>query len=457
MILLTIALLFAQDALEGTAWLNRGVRVTNSPTVQVQVHLNSPAPAGLEMSISDGAWRPYVESLPLELPAGDGAKTVVVRFRDAAGKDRGVLKALIVLDTTPPEAKVRVPDGTAAGRVTLTSDVPDAVAMQWTEDATRWGLWVPYLQPREIALSPGDGIKTILVRYRDEAGNVSKPAALRVESKVDPAATMPPLGQVGVTSAGYPIDPMALTLEISFSGMTAMSVRVDEGPPLPREPFAAKKTLQIPRTEGAHRIRLVLFDAAGAEHPVELAFHEVDVLPTPAELVQEAPVRTPWAVSLQGGLLPSAIDFQAMTPTGSRKINSDALGLMRLSLSRDFSEPLYAQVGLEFAGGGGIRVYSGTLDLGARLFRAGPVDVAAEAGLIYSELKVTESAFGDFDAGLGFRAGVRVSVGLGSRASLDATIDYRRISYDYAEPIVSGDRQARLQTVGLLLGASLKF
>lgn len=82
---------------------------------------------------------------------------------------------------------------------------------------------------------------------------------------------------------------------------------------------------------------------------------------------------------------------------------------------------------------------------------------AVEAGLIYSDLRVTESAFGSFDAGLGFRSGVRVGFPLGPQAGLDATVDYRRVSYDYSETIVSGDRQARLSTVGLLLGLSLRF
>jgi hypothetical protein len=251
---------------------------------------------------------------------------------------------------------------------------------------------------------------------------------------------------------------MKMSMRLWFMGLTEMVVQIDQDPRLPREPFTMERLLEVPRTGGAHRIRLVLFDKNGGQHPVEVAFLEADVQAASAEPAQEkSTVPTRWSLALQGGLLPSAIDFQTMTPTGSRKINSDALGLVRLSLSREIMDPLYAQLGLEYAGGGGIRVYSGTLDLGAHLFRAGPVDVAAEAGLIYSDLKVTESAFGDFDAGLGFRAGVRVRVGIGPRASLDATVDYRRITYDYAEPIVSGDRAARLQTVGLLLGASLRF
>jgi len=446
MILLALALL-VQD---GTATLNDGGRVTNSTTVQLRVRLNAFSPAGLEMSISDGPYKPYIESQPLELPAGDGEKSVVVKLRDAAGKELGVYKASIVLDTTPPEAKVKVPEGTAAGRVTLLSDVPDATAMQWTEDAARWGPWVPYLQPRDIALSPGDGTKTVLVRYRDEAGNGSKPASLRVESKGGSDAS--PLRQVLVTS-----EP-ALTLWLSYTGMTEMVVQVDEDKPLPREPFASKRPLEVARTGRAHRVRLSLFEADGAEHKVELAFQEADVKPTTAETSQETSTPPgPWSLAVQGGLLPSAIEFEAMVPSGLRKINKDALGLARLSLSRDLTDRFYAQVGLEYGGGGGIRVYSGTLDVGAHLLHLGSVDLAAEAGLLYSDLKTTESAFGSFDAGLGFRGGMRAQFAVGDRLSLDATVDYRRVSYDYSDPVVSGDRQARLQTVGLLIGASLRF
>lgn len=435
--LLGIALLFAQD---GAALLNDGARVTNSQTVQLRVRFGSPMPPGTEMSIADGAWKPFVESQPLELPAGDGAKEVAVKLRDAAGKELGVYKASIVLDTTPPEARVKVADGTA----TLISEVPDAVAMQWTEDAAKWGAWMPYITPRDVEVSEP---KTILVRYRDEAGNVSKPATVRV------ALTMPTESKVAITS-----EP-AITLRMTWAGMTEMVVQVDDEKPQPREPFASMRPLNIANRNVAHRVRLSLFDAAGAETKVEIAFQEQDLPKPAAESNQEAAVEgpKPWALSVQGGLLPSAIEFEAIAPSGLRRINKDALGLVRVSLAYDVVDPLYVQVGLEYAGGGGIRVYSGSLDVGARLFTVGSVTVAAEAGLIYSDLSTTESSFGDFDAAIGFRGGVRVSVALTPRASLDATIDYRKISYDYADPVVSGDREARLSTVGLLLGASLRF
>jgi len=434
--LLALAMVFAQDA----ATLNDGARVTNSTTVQLRVRFVSPMPPGTEMSIADGAWKPFAESQPLELPAGDGVKEVVVKLRDAAKKELGVYKASILLDTTPPEAKVKVADGTA----TLISEVPDAVAMQWTEDAAKWGSWLPYQTPRDLAVT---GPRTILVRYRDEAGNVSKSTSL--ELKAGAAASE---RQVLIT-----YEP-ALTLWISYGDIKEMIVQVDEAPAGPRELFGPKRTLDVARTGGVHRVRLLLFDGAGAEHKVELAFQEADLAKSAAESKQEPAVEpTRWALSVQGGLLPSAIEFEATTPSGLRKINKDALGLARLSLSMDLFDPVYVQVGAEYAGGGGIRVYSGTLDVGARLFRVGPVTVAAEAGLMYSDLKTTESAFGDFDAALGFRGGVRVGVELTPRASLDATIDYRKITYDYAEPVLSGDREARLSTVGLLIGASLKF
>ena len=47
--------------------------------MQLRVRLLSPEPPGLEMSIADGAWRPFVDSQPMELPAGDGVKKVVER------------------------------------------------------------------------------------------------------------------------------------------------------------------------------------------------------------------------------------------------------------------------------------------------------------------------------------------------------------------------------------------
>lgn len=462
MILLALAFFLPPlDEIEARASLNDGARVTNSSTVQLRVRILSPLFPGLEMSVSDGPWQPYKESQPVELPAGDGEKKVVVKLRDSTGAIRGAVGASIVVDTTPPEAKVKVraENGTSGDMVMLQSDVPDAVAMQWTEDATRWGPWMPYLNPRAVHLSPGRGPKTLLVRYRDEAGNIGKPATLQTES-VDSFPDID-FDHVEVSAVPGPGDRLMVTLKYGFGEMEKMSLQVDQDPALPQEPYKLTRILGLPRTGGAHRIRLVLYSSRGSRvYPMEVAFLESDVLQkSPAEAAHETPAMVPtlWSLSVQGGVLPSAIDFEAMTPTGNRKINKDSLGFARLSMSYEFLDPIYGQVGLEYAGGGGIRVYSGTIDVGARLFRTGPLDVSAEAGLMYSELRITENAFGDFKEGLGFRGGVRASFHLAPQVALDATIDYRRISYDYSESLLSGDTQARLSTVGLLLGVSLKF
>jgi hypothetical protein len=52
------------------------------------------------------SWRPYTESRPWVLAAGDGIKTVSARYRDADGAESTV-NARIMLDTTPPETHAR--------------------------------------------------------------------------------------------------------------------------------------------------------------------------------------------------------------------------------------------------------------------------------------------------------------------------------------------------------------
>ena len=90
--------------------------------------------------------------------------------------------------------------------------------------------------------------------------------------------------------------------------------------------------------------------------------------------------------------------------------------------------------------------------------KAGRVrDLDVEAGLIYSKLRVTVSDFGSFDPGLGFRAGVAARAGLTDRWALEASVDYRGVSYDWGGSVLSGDHQARLRTAALQLGLALKF
>src|SRR5690606_6902695 len=83
-----------------------------------------------EMQVSESAsfagasWEAASASRAFELTAGDGVKTVYVRFRDTAGNTTGSYNDTISLDTTPPTgamlAIVGNPSAVSSTTVSLT-------------------------------------------------------------------------------------------------------------------------------------------------------------------------------------------------------------------------------------------------------------------------------------------------------------------------------------------------
>lgn len=452
----------------GVVLLNSGEKYTRERSVLVRVRVTQAGTGDLEISISNdpktpGEWKKLLDTQTFELTSGDGEKTVTVRLRDSAGKESKPLSASILLDTTPPQAKATAPERVSGNTVILSSDVPDAVAMQWTKDPRSWGPWSPYVQPCEIPLAPGEGPKTILVRYRDEAGNVGAPASVRVEVSARTPAEPPTPGLRAVRLAGsFSIgERLTLTVTVDASGLEEMELALDGDKPRPREKFNPQVSIELAKTGAAHRIRLKFRDAKGLEQTAELAFQESDLRSSPAE---EAPVplpRPPGFVAVKLGVLPSAVHFESLTTKGTRKLEPGAMTLARAECGLEFYDPLFAQLSFEYGYGKEVQFLSGDLDLGVHLLSTElfscQFELDAEAGLMVSQLRATVSDFGSFDTGVGFRAGIEAHLYLSERLTLDALVDYRNLSYAWSGVVVSGDRDARTSTVGLFVGLSWRF
>ncbi len=132
-----------------------------------------------------------------------------------------------------------------------------------------------------------------------------------------------------------------------------------------------------------------------------------------------------------------------------------------MELADDFHDPFFARLSFEFGDGEDVDVYSGGLDLGIRLLSselfATKFDLDAAAGFMISELHVKDSDFGSFDSAVGLRAEVGAHLSLSERCRLDASVDFRDISYKWSGDIVSGDWRALTHTVALFLGISWRF
>lgn len=458
----------AQDAApDGTLTVNGGAKVVREASVQLRVQVTNAGAGDLEMTVSadpavPGPWKPFAEVQTFELPAGDGKKTIVLRLRDRAGKESKPLTVDVVLDRTPPVARVSAPKRVSQEAVILTSDVPDAVGMQWTENPEVWGSWEIYLQPREIHLSLGEGLKKILVRYRDEAGNISPAATVEVEvaTQSPEAPALPGIRLIRIRGEAASGDRIPVVLWLTGIGLREMELKVDDADPQKREKFESEKALEIQRTGGVHHIRLKLWEDSGAEHRAELAFHEEDLRTKHEDAVhvEDAPSAR---LTLKVGLLPSAIRFNTTTPLGPRNLSPGPMGLARLEWGAEIDDPWFVQASLELAEGKDLRSLSGELDLGVHLlsteFLSCPFDLDATAGFVLSKLWVTLPGFGAFDLGFGGRAGLDARLHLTDQFSLDASIDFRFVSYPWSGVVISGDRSARTLAAGILFGVSLHF
>jgi hypothetical protein len=96
------------------------------------------------------------------------------------------------VDTTPPDGGMSINDGDALAvdnRVRLnlfavdaSSGVKDVRFRNADEDC--WGEWEPYSEEKFWTLSDGDGVKRVLVQYRDFADNVSESCDCDIVTRV---------------------------------------------------------------------------------------------------------------------------------------------------------------------------------------------------------------------------------------------------------------------------------
>ena len=168
-----------------SATLSLSLLVADQATTQIQV-----ATDGVP---DTEAFEAFVATRAVTLPSGDGTKTVIVRFRDAAGNEL-VVSDGIELDTTPPSGGTVVINGGAAvtnnTTVTLTLSPPsDAVDM-----SIGGGSFVAVSTTALTSISAGDCIagvlcKSVSVVFRDAAGNAGTAASDTIELD-----TTPPVG-----------------------------------------------------------------------------------------------------------------------------------------------------------------------------------------------------------------------------------------------------------------------
>ena len=208
------------------------------------------------------------------LPRGDGVTTVYVQYRDAVGNVSPPYSDSIILDTIPPTGSIAIDGGAAyasSTSVELALSAGDTgsgvVEMQFSNDGATWAAWEPYAMTRAYILPggvppTGDGVKTVYVAYRDQAGNVSP--TYNDTIILDTAA---PTGSISINGGDLYADSteveLALSAEDVTSGVAQMRFSGDGSSWSTWEVYAATRLWTLSPADGEKTVYAQYEDQAG--------------------------------------------------------------------------------------------------------------------------------------------------------------------------------------------------
>lgn len=170
----------------GSVTINGGNIYTSSEIVTLSVPTNPDPTNVVQMrfragpTATWGSWVTYNNPTSFTFPTlQQGLRTIEAQYMDGAGNiSTGTISDTITLDKTPPTGSINVNSGalyTTKEAVTLTlsaSDTNPVVTMLLSNDGGSWTIY-PYVTSKLWNLVPGDGLKTVSVKYLDGAGNES--------------------------------------------------------------------------------------------------------------------------------------------------------------------------------------------------------------------------------------------------------------------------------------------
>jgi hypothetical protein len=269
----------------GTVAINGGDAWTKDPNVTLSlVATDNPSGSGVASMVVDpgaasyGATETFVTSKSISLPGADGTKYVHVRFIDRDGNISAPATATIGLDTVAPAGSMLL-DGGASGTTTTTATIASSMAdggsgitsMSIDPGTGAYGDWIPYSANATITLPGADGDKTVRVRYRDAAGNITTKSAVITVDVTAPTGTV----QIdsGATWATSPDVTLSLDASDGPNGSGVVSMTVDPGDGSFRTAVAygTSYAITLAGSDGPKEVRVVFIDGAGNESAIETA------------------------------------------------------------------------------------------------------------------------------------------------------------------------------------------
>lgn len=226
-------------------------------------------------AVDDEPWEPFVVTKVYALadPTTDSDRTVLLVVRDRAGNELAApVSADVTLDRVPPTLTsftLGCDDVAAAATcfspfVRLYVDAVGAATMAVSNDQ---GFAVEDFEPFQSLsawlLQPGDGAKTVYLRLRDEAGNVSDTfeANITLDTEAPVLSSVTLAGGADVVNVG---PPHTVDVDVVASGATHMQVAADGV--LDDEAwvgFAGAFTVDLPTGDGIKPVAIRLRDEAG--------------------------------------------------------------------------------------------------------------------------------------------------------------------------------------------------
>jgi hypothetical protein len=171
--------------------INGGAEWATSSKVKINIDAEGAAfmQLGITETIFRGTvWEPFKNQIDqYQLPVGDGEKIVYLRLKDEAENISEPTQAKIMIDTKPPVGEISINNkskftNNKDKKVNLQINYDDASEMLVSETADfKDASWQSV--KKEITgytLSGDDGPKTVFLRLKDKAGNISKPISANI-------------------------------------------------------------------------------------------------------------------------------------------------------------------------------------------------------------------------------------------------------------------------------------
>ena len=256
--------------------INNDQEYTTSTSVTLAVSAEDTASGISKVSFStDGSqwldWEPFNIIRYLDLPVGDGEKSVYFNAQDNTGNIAEPVFDTIILDTTPPQNLSIVINGNAqystSEEVTIGLSAKDVTSglseMSFSTNLITWTPWEPYMVSKAMTFSTSDGEKVVYFMVKDIVGNIAEPVFDSIIVDTTPPHALSISINSGATDTNSTEVHLSLSASDDTSGLDQVSFSTDGNTWSSWEPFTTEKSFTLPPNDGKKIVYFKVKDRAG--------------------------------------------------------------------------------------------------------------------------------------------------------------------------------------------------